>query len=64
MKVVFFQDWETPEERLMGTTEILRQLANLAARPRRRLSAVEPQMGKRATHPPRCKPTGARMRAR
>ena len=23
-------DWETPEERLMGTTEILRQLANLA----------------------------------
>ena len=30
MKVVFFQDWETPEERLMGTTEILRQLANLA----------------------------------
>jgi transcription-repair coupling factor (superfamily II helicase) len=30
MKVVFFQDWETPEERLAGTTEILRQLANLA----------------------------------
>jgi transcription-repair coupling factor (superfamily II helicase) len=30
MKVVFFQEWETPEERLMGTTEILRQLANLA----------------------------------
>jgi transcription-repair coupling factor (superfamily II helicase) len=30
MKVVFFQDWETPEERLTGTTEILRQLANLA----------------------------------
>jgi transcription-repair coupling factor (superfamily II helicase) len=30
MKVVFFQDWETPEERLFGTTEILRQLANLA----------------------------------
>jgi transcription-repair coupling factor (superfamily II helicase) len=30
MKVVFFQNWETPEERLMGTTEILRQLANLA----------------------------------
>jgi len=30
MKVVFLQDWETPEERLMGTTEILRQLANLA----------------------------------
>ena len=22
--------WETPEERLMGTTDILRQLANLA----------------------------------
>lgn len=31
MKVVFFQDWETPEERLAGTTDILRQLANLAA---------------------------------
>ncbi|MGY3482157.1 transcription-repair coupling factor (superfamily II helicase) [Bradyrhizobium sp. USDA 4011] len=30
MKVVFFQDWETPEERLAGTTEILRQLAGLA----------------------------------
>ncbi|HLZ01363.1 MAG TPA: transcription-repair coupling factor [Bradyrhizobium sp.] len=30
MKVVFFQDWETPEERIAGTTEILRQLANLA----------------------------------
>ncbi|MBI5264996.1 MAG: transcription-repair coupling factor [Bradyrhizobium sp.] len=30
MKVVFFQDWETPEERLAGTTEILRQLAHLA----------------------------------
>ena len=31
MKVVFFQNWETPEERLTGTTEIMRQLANLAA---------------------------------
>jgi transcription-repair coupling factor (superfamily II helicase) len=30
MKVVFFQDWETPEERLSGTTDILRQLAGLA----------------------------------
>src|SRR6266403_3866949 len=30
MKVVFFQEWETPEQRLLGTTEILRQLANLA----------------------------------
>jgi len=30
MKVVFLQNWKTPEERLMGTTEILRQLANLA----------------------------------
>jgi transcription-repair coupling factor (superfamily II helicase) len=30
MKVVFFQDWETPEERLKGTGEILRQLAGLA----------------------------------
>ncbi|MEA2883953.1 MAG: hypothetical protein QOH32_3209, partial [Bradyrhizobium sp.] len=30
MKVVFFQEWETPEARLMGTTEIMRQLASLA----------------------------------
>jgi len=30
MKVVFLQDWETPEERLAGTTEIMRQLAQLA----------------------------------
>ncbi|MBV9560493.1 MAG: transcription-repair coupling factor, partial [Bradyrhizobium sp.] len=30
MKVVFFQEWKTPEERLAGTTEILHQLANLA----------------------------------
>jgi transcription-repair coupling factor (superfamily II helicase) len=30
MKVVFLQHWHTPEERLMGTTEIMRQLANLA----------------------------------
>jgi transcription-repair coupling factor (superfamily II helicase) len=30
MKVVFFQDWETPEDRLAGTTEIMRQLAHLA----------------------------------
>jgi transcription-repair coupling factor (superfamily II helicase) len=30
MKVVFFRDWETPEERLTGTAEVLRQLANLA----------------------------------
>ena len=30
MKVVFFQNWETPEERLAGTTDVLRQLANLA----------------------------------
>ncbi len=30
MKVVFFQSWETPEERVSGTTDILRQLAELA----------------------------------
>jgi transcription-repair coupling factor (superfamily II helicase) len=30
MKVVFFQEWETPEERVEGTTTILRDLANLA----------------------------------
>jgi transcription-repair coupling factor (superfamily II helicase) len=30
MKVVFLQSWETPEERLAGATDILRQLADLA----------------------------------
>jgi transcription-repair coupling factor (superfamily II helicase) len=30
MKVVFFQDWPTPEKRLKGTTAILRSLADLA----------------------------------
>ncbi|MCC6779092.1 MAG: transcription-repair coupling factor, partial [Hyphomicrobiales bacterium] len=30
MKVVFFDEWETPEERLRGTTEILRNLVSLA----------------------------------
>lgn len=30
MKVVFFQNWDTADERIEGTTEILRQLANLA----------------------------------
>ncbi len=30
MKVVFFDDWETPEARLHGTTEILRSLVALA----------------------------------
>ena len=30
MKVVFFDDWERPEERLKGTTAILRDLARLA----------------------------------
>ena len=30
MKVVFFQVWKTPQERVTGTSEILRQLANLA----------------------------------
>lgn len=30
MKVVFLQDWRTAEERLHGTTEIMRQLAYLA----------------------------------
>ena len=32
MKVVFLQDWETPEDRLEGTTIIMRELANLAER--------------------------------
>ena len=30
MKVVFFQEWETPEERVEGATNILRDLAALA----------------------------------
>jgi len=30
MKVVFLQEWQSPEERLGGTSDILRQLAHLA----------------------------------
>ena len=30
MKVVFFEDWEQPEQRLAGTTEILRHLVRIA----------------------------------
>jgi transcription-repair coupling factor (superfamily II helicase) len=30
MKVVFFDDWERPEERLLGTAAILRSLAGIA----------------------------------
>ncbi|MGE0749225.1 MAG: transcription-repair coupling factor [Variibacter sp.] len=32
MKVVFFDDWEKPEERLKGTTDILRRLVAIAER--------------------------------
>ena len=32
MKVVLFDDWETPEERLKGTTAILRRLVKIAER--------------------------------
>jgi transcription-repair coupling factor (superfamily II helicase) len=32
MKVVFFNDWEWPEERLKGTMAVLRRLASLAER--------------------------------
>jgi transcription-repair coupling factor (superfamily II helicase) len=32
MKVVFFDDWEQPEERLKGTTAILRRFAAIAER--------------------------------
>jgi transcription-repair coupling factor (superfamily II helicase) len=31
MKVVFFDDWQEPEQRLKGTMAILRSLARLAA---------------------------------
>jgi transcription-repair coupling factor (superfamily II helicase) len=30
MKVVFFEDWANADARVKGTTDILRQLANLA----------------------------------
>ena len=30
MKAVFFEDWSDADERVKGTTDILRQLANLA----------------------------------
>src|SRR5262249_16399483 len=32
MKVVFFDDWQKPEDRLKGSTAILRDLVNLAQR--------------------------------
>jgi transcription-repair coupling factor (superfamily II helicase) len=32
MMVVFFDDWETPEERLKGAMEILRRLVKIAER--------------------------------
>jgi transcription-repair coupling factor (superfamily II helicase) len=32
MKVVFFADWDTPEQRLKGTTQILRALVGIAER--------------------------------
>jgi transcription-repair coupling factor (superfamily II helicase) len=35
MKVVFFDEWDTPQERLKGATEILRVLAGLAERGRK-----------------------------
>ena len=31
-KLVFFEDWERPEDRLKGTTAILRRLAAIAER--------------------------------
>jgi transcription-repair coupling factor (superfamily II helicase) len=32
MKIVFFDEWETPDERLKGATEILRSLVAIAER--------------------------------
>jgi transcription-repair coupling factor (superfamily II helicase) len=32
MKVVLLDDWQTPEERLKGTTAILRRLVKIAER--------------------------------
>ncbi len=32
MKVVFFEDWQEPEERLKGATEILIRLVEIAER--------------------------------
>ena len=32
MKVVFFDDWEKPEQRLKGTSLILRRLVSIAER--------------------------------
>jgi len=32
MKVVFFDDWERPEDRLKGTAAILRKLTSIAER--------------------------------
>jgi len=35
MKIVFFDEWETPTERLKGAAGILRALAGLAEKGRR-----------------------------
>jgi hypothetical protein len=32
MQVVFFDDWETPMQRLKGTAAVLRSLAGIAAK--------------------------------
>ena len=32
MKVVFFENWSEPEQRLKGTAEIMRQLVGIAER--------------------------------
>ncbi len=40
MKVVFLQEWNTPDERIEGTTTILRDLANLAEGARRDLGSI------------------------
>ena len=32
MKVVFFDEWETADERIKGATEILRSLVSIAER--------------------------------
>ena len=42
MKVVFFEEWDTPDARVKGVTDILRELAALAENRRRREELAEP----------------------
>ena len=45
MKVVFFDEWDTPEQRLKGTMAILRNLVRLAAPAKAAAAETLPRIG-------------------